>query len=463
MHPALRLRTSLPKLPMTAPDAPIPTMYTAQRERFLADLRERNLCAVIFTNTSKTRNHDCEYRFRPDSDFWYLTGFREPGSVLVLLPGREEGESILFLRPRVPAEETWTGLRLGVERAPEVVGVDEARPLEELWPALGKLLRGYKGVVYRTGSEPERDGMMLRALGQLRASVRGGVTAPEAVIDPATILHERRLIKSPAEVDVIRRAAAVTARAHTACMALARTAENESDLDACLISHFLGSRGAEAYNNIVAGGANACILHYNDNDAPLRKGDLVLIDAGCELEHYASDVTRTFPVSGTFSPEQKAIYQLVLDAEKQAIEAVKPGTGFLDPHVISIGVLSRGLVELGLLKGSVDEVIESESYTRFFMHKTGHWLGLDVHDCGTYAKDGAPRPFEPGMITTVEPGLYISPDDESVEARWRGIGVRIEDDILVTADGNENLTANIPKEVAEVEAAVLGEPGAART
>ena len=447
---------------MTAPDAPIPSMYSAQRERYLAELRERNLCAVVFTNTAKTRNHDCEYRFRPGSDFWYLTGFREPGSVLVLLPGREEGESVLFLRPRVPSEETWTGLRLGVERAPEVVGVDEARPLEELWSSLGDLLRGYDGVVYRSGDDESRDGNMLRSLDQLRARVRGGVVAPQSLVDPSGILHELRLFKSPAEVDLIRKAAAVTTRAHIAAMGLSARAENESELDACLISHFLGARGAEAYNNIVAGGANACILHYNDNDAPLRQGDLVLIDAGCEIDCYASDVTRTFPVSGSFSPEQKAIYELVLDAEKRGIEAVKPGADFLAPHAVSIDVLSRGLVDLGLLKGSVEEVIASKSYTRFFMHKTGHWLGLDVHDCGSYARDGKSRAFEPGMITTIEPGLYIAPEDESVEARWRGIGVRIEDDILVTETGHENLTSGIPKEVADVEAAVSGELAGAR-
>ncbi len=439
-----------------APDAKIPAMYAAHRKRFLETLRERNWCAVIFTNTPKTRNHDCEYRFRPHSDFWYLTGFREPGSVLVLCPGRKDGEAVLYLRPRVPAEETWTGLRLGVERATATLGVDQARDVGELYADLPQLLQGYSGVVFRSGENEERDSSMIKTWNKLRAGARGGIKAPTAWIDPSALLHEQRLFKSSDEVAIVRKACAITARAHTAAMRLALTAKNEAEIDALIVSTFMAAGGSEAYNNIVAGGANACILHYNDNDAPLHSQDLLLIDAGCELSCYASDVTRTFPISGHFSPEQKAIYELVLEAEKRSIEVVRPKARFLDAHEASVKVLAAGLIDLGLLTGSLEQVLETKSYTRFFMHKTGHWLGLDVHDCGTYFEDGLSRPFEPGMITTIEPGLYIAPDDETVEARWRGIGVRIEDDILVTQDGHENLTRAIAKEVADVEATVQG-------
>ena len=431
-------------------------MFAAHRRRFLDRLREQGAAAVVFTNTLKTRNHDCEYRFRPHSDFWYLTGFREPGAVLVLVPGREQGECVLFLRPRVQTEETWTGLRLGVERAKDVLGVDEARPIAELWTALAELLAGFEHVVYRAGEEEARDREMIGVLNKLRAGARNGVQAPTSWLDPAASLHELRLFKTADEVARIRRAGEVTREAHVAAMAAAGRASSEAEIDALVLHTFYKHAGREAYNNIVAGGANACILHYTENDAPLRRGDLLLIDAGCELDCYASDVTRTFPVSGTFSGEQKAIYELVLEAHKGAIEAVRPGAAFLAPHEVSQRVISEGLLELGLLTGSLDEVLEQKTYTRFFMHKTGHWLGLDVHDCGTYYRGGASRPFEPGMVTTIEPGLYVAPDDDSVDARWRGIGVRIEDDILVTDSGHENLTPGIPKEVEEVEAACQG-------
>ncbi|QDU68069.1 aminopeptidase P N-terminal domain-containing protein [Engelhardtia mirabilis] len=431
--------------------------YADHRRRFLDLLREQDAAAVIFTATEKTRNHDAEYRFRPDSDFWYLTGFREPDCCLLLLPDREEGESVLFLRRRVPEEEVWTGLRLGVERASEVLGVDEARPIEKLWDDLPELLKGYRDIVYALGRDEGRDRKMMDAAKVLRRQARGGVQPPLEWIDPLETLHELRLFKTESELEIMRRAAAVTTEAHTAAMAETAPGVNEAAIDGLLEYTFRrrGGTGA-AYTNIVAGGANACILHYIENDRPLKAGDLLLIDAGCEMDFYASDVTRTFPVDGHFSAEQRALYQVVLDAQKQAIEHVRKGVTFESVHDVATRALCAGLVELGLVQGSVDEVVESGSYRRFYMHRTGHWLGLDVHDQGRYHLAGQSRKLQPGMVLTVEPGLYVAPDDETVEARWRGIGIRIEDDILVTESGYENLTAAIPKEIEDVEAACAG-------
>ncbi len=428
--------------------------YVRHRRRFLQQLQASGTAALIFTASPKVRNHDAEYRFRPDSDFWYLTGFDEPESVLVLLPGRSAGESVLFLRERVPAEEQWTGRRLGVERAPEVLGVDEARPIGSLWTELAQLLKGYRRVIYSSGQDEDRDRRVLQLGARLRRGARGGVVAPAEWIDPAGSLHELRLFKGEAELALMRRAADLTAEAHLAAMAAAAPGVNEAEIDALLEYTYRrrGSTGA-AYTNIVAGGANACILHYIQNDQPLRAGELLLIDSGAEWQYYAGDVTRTFPVDGRFRPEQRELYEVVLDAQKKAIEHTRPGNTFVSVHETALRALVEGLVRLGLLKGSVDGLIESQAYQRFYMHRTGHWLGLDVHDQGAYYLDGQSRKLAEGMVTTVEPGLYVSPEDDTVEPRWRGIGIRIEDDVLVTADGHEVLTAAIPKEVDELEAA----------
>ena len=443
-------------------------MYRTHRDRFLQMLAETGSAAVIPTASHKVRNHDCEYRFRPTSDFWYLTGFDEPESVLVLLPDgirsakkEEEDEkpvrSILFLRERDPEKETWTGRRLGVERAPEALGVDEARPISELWSALAEILVDYPRILYRIGIEADDDRQMLEVLTALRNKARGTTRAPYELLDPAPILHEMRLFKSEAELALMREAAQFTREAHEAAMANTEPGRNECEIEA-LIEYIFRSRGGTgvAYATIVAGGENACILHYVENDQELEDGDLLLIDAGGEYDYYASDITRTFPVNGTFSLEQRAIYDLVLEAEEAAIEKVEPGVPFDSVHETALGVLVRGLLRLGLLEGTEEEVIEEETYRRFFMHKTSHFLGLDVHDCGSQAKDGASRPLEPGMVFTVEPGLYIAPDDETVDERWRGIGVRIEDDVLVTDEGREILTEGTPKTVEEVEAACRG-------
>lgn len=429
-------------------------MYREHRARLLRELAESQTAGIFFSGQAPIRNNDCEYRFRPDSTFWYLTGFDEPDSVLVVLPDTDGPSAVLFLRERVREEEIWTGHRLGVERAPAVLGVDEAWPIAELWERLPKLLEGHRRVLYRSGEDEARDREVFGMGAGLRARVRNGVAAPLEWIDPTEIVHELRLRKSPGELDRMRRAAAISAEAHLAAMACAAPGRNETEIDALLEYAFRsrGSTGA-AYTNIVAGGANACILHYIRNDQELKDGDLLLIDAGAEADYYASDVTRTFPVNGKFNPEQRALYEVVLQAQKAGIEQVKPGATFQSVHEVAVRHLVTGLVGLKLLEGPVEEAIEKEAYKRFYMHKTGHWLGLDVHDCGVYHVDGRSRVLEPGMVTTVEPGLYVAPDDDTVEPRWRGIGIRIEDDVLITADGNEVLTAAIPKGIKEVETA----------
>ena len=432
-------------------------MYRQHRQRFLDRLAQDGAAAVVATGSAKIRNHDSEHRFRPESDFWYLTGFREPDSVLVLAPHRDEERVVLFLREKDRAAETWTGRRLGVEAAPEALGVDAAYPIGELWERLPELLRGAGRLVYRAGADEARDRELLRVVGQLRAQVRGGALAPLEIVDPALSLHEQRLFKGPEELACMRRAAAVTAEAHVLAMHEAEPEKSETDLDALIDFTFRrrGSTGS-AYTNIVAGGANACILHYIENDQPLRDGELVLIDAGAEWDYYASDVTRTFPVNGRFTPEQRALYDVVLDAQKAGIAAVRPGASFVSVHEVALRRLCEGMLGLGILKGELDEVIESGAYRAYYMHRTGHWLGLDVHDCGAYHEDGASRILAPGMVTTVEPGLYLPPDDEALDPRWRGIGIRIEDDVAVDEAGHEVLTAAIPKEVADVEAACRG-------
>ncbi len=432
-------------------------LYSRNRDRLLESLEEGTTAAIFATGTPPIRNHDCEYRFRPDSDFWYLTGFDEPDAVLVLLPGKGE-RSVLFLQEKNPKEEVWTGRRLGTEAARSELGVDAAYPIDELWSRLPDLLAGYSRVVYRTGRDEARDRRMMELGAALRMKVRGGVVAPSEWLDPAPFVHEMRLVKSPDEIALMRRAAGITAEAHGAAMREAGPGVNESVIDGLLEYTYRkhGSTGP-AYTNIVAGGANACVLHYIRNGCELRDGDLLLIDSGAEWDYYASDVTRTFPVNGTFGAEQRAVYELVLDAQKAAIEHTRPGNTFVSVHDVATRVLVEGMVELGWLDCSTEEALENESYKRFYMHRTGLWLGLDVHDCGSYYVEGESRILAPGMVTTVEPGIYIAPDDDTVDKRWRGIGVRIEDDVAVTEDKNEVLTAAIPKEVDEVEAACRGE------
>ena len=435
-------------------------MYTEHRRRLMARLAREGAAAVIPTARHKLRNHDCEYRFRPDSDFWYLTGFAEPQATLVLLPergGDGSGESLLFLRDRDPAQETWTGRRLGVEAAPELLGVDGARPIESLMKDLPELLQGYERLVYRTGVDEARDRDLLEVINTLRGKARGGVRPPVELVDHVATIHELRLHKSEAELALMRRAAEVTTEAHLAAMAAATPGGNECEVDA-IVEYTFRRRGSTgpAYTNIVAGGANATILHYVQNDAELVDGELLLLDAGAEWDYYASDVTRTFPVNGRFSEAQRALYEVVLRAQRAAVDHVRPGVRFVSIHEVALAELVDGLLELGLLSGSREEAIEKETYKPFFMHRTGHWLGLDVHDCGYYSVDGGSRILEPGMTLTVEPGLYVDPGNGDVEQRWHGIGVRIEDDVLVTEEGRQVLTEAIPKSLEDVQAACTG-------
>ena len=427
------------------------------RRRFLEHLDREGAAAVIPAGSPRFRNNDAEYRFRPQSDFLYLTGFDEPDAILVLAPKRSAGRSVLFLREKERDKEIWSGRRLGTLAALDVLGVDQAFAIEDFLTQLPELLQGHERIVYRSGEDEARDRDMIKVVTELRGRTRREVLAPFEWLDPRASLHEQRLRKSAAELELMRKAARWSAEAHQAAMRAVAPGVNEAEIDALIDYTFRknGCTGA-AYTNIVAGGANATILHYVMNDQPLRDGDLLLIDAGAEWDYYASDVTRTVPVNGRFSEEQGALYRIVLMAQKRAIETVAPGRTNADVHEAALDVIVDGLLELGLLQGSREAVLEEESYHRFFMHRTGHWLGLDVHDCGEYYIDGEPRPLEAGMVITVEPGLYIAADEETVEVRWRGIGVRIEDDVHVTADGYEVLTARIPKELDEVEAVCQG-------
>ena len=436
--------------------------YAAHRAALLERLTRDQIAAVIPTATVKVRNDDSDYPFRPTSDFWYLTGFGEPSTCLVLLPGRsgEPARSILYLRERDKEREIWDGKRLGLDRAVDEVGVDETRNIENLWEDLPNVLNNQENIMWRFGDGEDQDRRMLQLFTKLRNRARGNIEPAKTLVDSGPYLSEMRLFKGPEEVEMMRRAAALTAETHTALMAKVQPGMNEAEAEAFLDYSYRrsGSTGA-AYNHICAGGDNACILHYIENSEPLKDGDLMLVDSGAEWDFYAADITRTFPVNGKFSPEQRALYEVVLKAEEASIAVVKPGMRFEDVHNATLKVIIDGLLELGLLTGTRDEVIQSGSYTAFFMHKTSHWLGLDVHDCGAYAMNGESRALEPGMVFTVEPGIYVDPSNEEVEERWRGIGIRIEDDVLVTKNGHEVLTKAAPKSIEDVEAACANPQG----
>jgi Xaa-Pro aminopeptidase len=404
--------------------------------------------AVIPTAPERVRNRDSHFPYRFDSHFYYLTGFAEPEAVLVLSSDR----SILFCRERNPEREVWDGFRYGPERARERFGFDEAQPIDDLDEALAGLLENQPALFYPVGGDAHWDSRAMQWLNAVRAKLRAGVAAPDRVQDIRSLIDDQRLIKDAHEQNVMRRAARIAAGAHRRAMQSTRPGRSEYEIEAELLYEFRRN-GAQfpAYSPIVAGGANACVLHYVFNDAPLRDGDLLLIDAGCELDGYASDITRTFPVNGRFSGAQREVYEIVLAAQRAAIAAVKPGTSWIAPHDAAVRVLAQGMLDLKLISGSLDAALEKETYKRFYMHRTGHWLGLDVHDAGDYRRAGEWRPLAPGMTLTVEPGLYIRAADDVPEL-LRDIGVRIEDDVLVTAQGCEILTAEAPKLVDDVEA-----------
>ncbi|MEX2364964.1 MAG: Xaa-Pro aminopeptidase [Pseudohongiellaceae bacterium] len=427
------------------------TEYVKRRKNLMAHM-EPNSIAILASANTVLRNGDSEYPFRQSSDLYYLTGFSEAESVLVLIPGRKQGESLLFCQEKDPLKELWTGKLMGPEAAVEALGVDDAFPVSDIDDILPGLIEGRERVYYAMGKDEHFDHQVMDWVKVIRSKVRSGAQSPGEFMVLDHLLHEMRLIKSKAELELMRHSAQIAARAHKRAMQACVPGKYEYELEAEYLYEFTraGCR-APAYSSIVAGGANACILHYTENNAELKNGEMVLIDAGCEYQHYASDITRTFPVGGKFSPEQKAIYELVLDAQLAAIEAVKPGNHWDAPHNTTVQVLTSGLVKLGLLKGRVSKLIEKESYKDFYMHRAGHWLGIDVHDVGDYKIDGKWRLLEPGMVLTVEPGLYIAPDNKNVDKKWRGIGVRIEDDVAVTRDGCDVLSKGLPKTVADIE------------
>ncbi len=424
----------------------------AKRRQSLMSQMEANSIAILPSAMEKNRNRDADYLFRQDSDFYYLSGFPEPESVLVLVPGREHGETILFCRERDRAREIWDGYRAGPEGACSIYQADDAFPISDIDDILPGLLEGRERVYYSMGRDQRFDQKVMGWVNAIRAQVRSGASPPGEFLNLDHLLHDQRLFKRAAEIKIMQAAAKISAEAHCRAMQICRPGMYEYELEAELMHQFMraGSR-APAYNSIVGSGNNACILHYVNNNRLMKEGDLVLIDAGCELEHYASDITRTFPVSGKFSAEQKAIYNIVLDAQAAAIDVIKPGNHWNDPHEISVRVITQGLVDLGLLNGDVENLIEKEKYKQFYMHRIGHWLGMDVHDVGDYKIGGEWRVLEPGMVMTVEPGIYIAPDDKSVAKKWRGIGVRIEDDVVITKQGCTVLSDGVPKTVKDIE------------
>jgi Xaa-Pro aminopeptidase len=429
----------------------LPKEFFARRQRLLRRIG-KNAAAVISSAPAARRNRDVEFTYRQDSDFHYLTGFDEPESLAFFLPGRPEGEFVLFCREYDPKQAVWTGYHAGLDGARRDYGADEAYSIGDADRIAPGLIEGRTRLYYPMEQERELHAHVQRWIRALRAKARSGVKAPDELIALERPLHEMRLIKSQGEIALMREAARVSVAAHIRAMRACRPGMREYQIEAELLHEFTrhGMR-APAYPSIVAAGGNTCVLHYTENNAELRDGDLLLIDAGAECQHYAADITRTFPVNGRFSPEQKAIYQLVLDARAAALERVRPGARWNEPHEAAVRVLTQGLIGLGLLKGKLDKQIEKERYKRFFMHRTGHWLGMDVHDVGNYKVDGEWRALKPGMTLTVEPGLYIAPNCDKVDKKWRGIGVRIEDNVLVSRDGHEVLTADAPKTVAEIE------------
>ena len=426
--------------------------FKARRARLAKSLGEG--VVVLPTAPERTRNADTHYDYRWDSGFYYLTGFREPEAVLVMVLGAKPRSS-LFCREKNLEREIWDGYRHGPEQARELFGFDEAHPYGELDQRMPEILANRDVVHTPVGSDAAWDLRVASWLNAVRAKVRTGVTAPALIRDVRAAVSDMRVVKDESELAVMRRAAAISSAAHVRAMRTAAPGMREYQVEAELLHEFYseGAR-APAYGSIVAAGANACVLHYRDNTAELRKGELLLIDAGCELDSYASDITRTFPIAGRFSAVQRDVYELVLASQEAGIKAVKPGADFIDYHDAATRVLVQGLIDFKLCRGSVESVLGDESYKQFYMHRTGHWLGLDVHDAGDYMQKGKWRKLKPGMELTVEPGLYIRPAPNVPKAFWN-IGVRIEDDVLVTAKGRDILTADCPKRVKDVEAAVL--------
>ena len=423
----------------------------ARRRRHLMELVGRDGIAILPASPERTRSRDTLYSYRPDSDFFYLTGFDEPEAVAVLMPGRPQGEYVMFCRERDPHKELWDGYRVGPEGLVEQYGADDAFPISDIEDILPGLIERSERVYYSMGISAEFDQRLLGWMQTLHARRQRG-HAPNELIDLDHILHEMRLFKSRREISAMKRAARIAVNAHKRALRVCKPGIYEYELEAEFQHEFARNGARCSYEPIVASGENACVLHYTTNRAVLEDGDLVLIDAGCEYELYASDITRTFPVNGQFSEAQREIYDIVCDANLAAVEQVQPGNHWNDPHDAAVKVITRGLRDLGILEGRLPSLIKAEAYRPFFMHKTGHWLGMDVHDVGDYKVADDWRLLEPGMVTTIEPGIYIGPTAKGVAKRWRGIGIRLEDDVHVGRDGPDVLTADLPLAADDIEA-----------
>ncbi len=424
-----------------------------KRREVLMQQMGKDSIAVIIAAPERHRSADSHYLYHQNTNFYYLTGFEEPYSAAVFIPGRKEGEFIFFNQTNQPELETWIGKRVGQEGACRDYGANEAHPIEKLDEFMPKLMEGKQKFYFAFGQCAELDKKANGWIKQLRQKVRSGVGGPEQIVNLNQLIHEMRLIKSEAEIQAMCHIGRLSAEAHAEAMKNCRKLKYEYQIEATML-HYLAMNGCRewAYNPIVGAGANACVLHYDKNNAPLKEGDLLLVDAGGECEYYVADITRTYPVSGRFSPEQKHIYELVLASQKAGIETIKANAPWNLTQQKILQVLTEGLIDLGILKGSLEACLEKEAYKPFYMHNSGHWLGIDVHDVGSYKIENAWRLLKPGMVLTVEPGLYIKGDILGVDPRWWNIGVRIEDDILVTQEGREILTSAAPKEVADIEA-----------
>jgi Xaa-Pro aminopeptidase len=430
----------------------MPAKAFARRRKQLMQAAGEDTILILPAALQRIRNRDTHYPYRQDSDLLYLTGFPEPEAVLVLVPGRVHGETLLFCRERDPDREAWDGPRFGPEGAVEAFGLDDAYPITDLDDILPGLLEGRSRVYYHFGRDAEFDLKLIGWVNRVRAMMKMGNKPPHEFLELGHLLDELRLFKDRDELRMMQRAADITVAAHQAGMRAVRSGMHEYELQAEIERVFRANDAVPAYGSIVGAGANACVLHYVANNAPVADGDLVLVDAGAEYRGYAADITRTFPANGRFSKEQRLLHDLVGDAQAAALALARPGTPYEAGHLAAVRTLTEGLLRLGLLKGQLEKHIDDGSYRRFYPHKTGHWLGLDVHDVGDYRIDGESRLLEPGMVFTIEPGLYVRPDDTSVAARWRGIGIRTEDDVLVTRDGHKVLTGKLARSAEEIEA-----------
>lgn len=432
-----------------------PTEFKRRRNQLMKMIGKGSI-AIVSSASQQVRNRDVDYPFRQDSDFLYLTGFNEPDAVLVLIPGRKHGEYILFCRESDPEQETWHGRRAGQQGATENYGADDSFPIDDIDDILPGLLEDRQKVFHIMGRFPEFDQKLMGWVNQIKSQSRMGVHVPYEFVSLDHFLHDMRLYKSRAEISLMKKAAKISVAAHKRALKTCKPGLYEFSIEAEYNYEFSVNGAQHAYPPIVGGGENGCILHYTENSDQLQDGDLLLIDAGCEVEGYASDITRTFPVNGRYSPAQKDVYEIVLQAQKAAIKQVQPGNHWNDPHHAAVRVITKGLIELKLLKGSLAKLMKEQAYRKFYMHRTGHWLGLDVHDVGDYKVGDQWRLLEPGMVLTVEPGIYIPANSKGVHKKWWNIGIRIEDDVLVTRQGHEVLTTGLPSSVDEIEALMAG-------